>query len=125
MKIQRNGQEYELTFSELSKAHDEYLLNHAFMDICEIYETSTDLDIELSDKQLKSIAEKTLHNLFKNEDYYEAYWKSLRHTFKENIQELLSEKKSLDEVIAECDKRSSRQASKEKNVLVIDIDNER
>ena len=94
MKISReiNGQmvELELTFSELMAAHDEYSLDCAIADVNDVYEQRLERDLELSDEQLKSIAEQALHNLSKNDSYYDAYWESFKYTFKDCIEELLN-----------------------------------
>lgn len=89
MKIKRNGQEFELTFSELMAAHDEYKLDCAIADIHEIYKRRLKRNLVLSDEQLKSIAEQALHNLSKNDSYYDAYWESFKYTFKDYIEELI------------------------------------
>lgn len=94
MKIKRivNGQEveFELSFSEIIMAHEEYELDCAVSDIKEIYKRK-DCDINLFDEQLKSIARQALHNLTKNDGYYEAYWTSFEYTFDEYMSELMDE----------------------------------
>ena len=90
MKIIRNGQEFELTFSELMAAHDEYRLDCMIADVNESFAQKPGYeDIELSDEQIKDIAENAIHNLSKNENYSEAYWGSVNCTLKECVNKLL------------------------------------
>lgn len=91
MKITRNGQEYDLTFSELMDAHDEYELDCMIADVKKSFAQDSDYkDIELSDEQIRDIAENAIHNLSKNEPYGEAYWESVNGTLKDCINELLN-----------------------------------
>lgn len=91
MKITRNGQEYDLTFSELMAAHDEYMLDCMIADVKESFAQDSDYkDIELSDEQIRDIAENAIHNLSKNENYGEAYRDSVHCTLKDCVNELLN-----------------------------------
>ena len=87
MKIYRDGKEYELTFSEMIQANEEYKLDCMIEDVKSILESGA-RDIELSDKQIKEIAEYALHNLGKNDSYYEAYWMSVEYTLDDYIDNL-------------------------------------
>lgn len=92
MKIIRNGQEFELTFSELMAAHDEYKLDRMVADVNESYAQELGYeDIELSAEQIRDIAENAIHNLSKNENYFEAYWGSVNYTLKECVNKLLED----------------------------------
>lgn len=92
MKIKReiNGQtlEFELTFSELTAAYDEYNLDGALADMKDIYEQS-DVDVKFSEESLKKLTRQALHNLSKNDSYFEAYWETFNHTFDTYINECL------------------------------------
>lgn len=90
MKIDRNGQQFELTFSELMAAHDEYKIACMIADINESLSQDPNYsDIELSDEQIRDIAENAIHNLSKNENYSEAYWDSVSCTLKDCTNKLL------------------------------------
>ena len=91
MKIKRvvNGQEmeFELTDSELIQAHEEYEFDCAIDDIVSICEDN-EYDITLSDEQLKEVTKFALHNLSKNDGYYESYWASFEYTLEEYIENI-------------------------------------
>ena len=87
MKIYRDGKEYELTFSEMIQAHEEYKLDCMIADVQNVNESGT-RDIELSEEQIKEVAIQALHNLGKNDSYYEAYWMSVTYTFDDYIDNL-------------------------------------
>lgn len=90
MKIIRNGQEFELTFSELMAAYDEYKLDCMVADVREKLALNSDYEgIKLSDEQIQDIANNAIHNLSKNDNYFEAYWDSVNYTLKECADELL------------------------------------
>jgi hypothetical protein len=84
MKIIRDGQEFELTCSEIEQAHREYKLDCMIEDVKNVYEPG-EYDIDLSEEQLKEIAEMALHNLGKNDGYYESYWMSVECTLEQYI----------------------------------------
>lgn len=87
MTIYRNGEEIELTFGEMIRAYDEYKLDCMIEDVRSILASGT-RDIELSDKQVEEIASRAVHNLGKNDSYYEAYWMSVEYTLDDYIQEM-------------------------------------
>ena len=87
MKIYRDGKEYELTFSEMIQAHEEYTLDCMIEDVKSVLESGT-RDIALSDKQIEEISSYALHNLGKNDGYYEAYWMSVEYTLDDYIADL-------------------------------------
>lgn len=76
MKIYRDGKEYELTFSELIQAHKEYELDCMIEDVKDRY-AQGEYDVDLSDEQIEDIAMFAVHNLSKNDSYFEAYWMSV------------------------------------------------
>jgi hypothetical protein len=87
MKIFRDGKELELTFSELISAHEEYKLDCMIADVKSKYEDEGH-DVELSDDQIREIAIDALHNLSKNDSYFESYWMSVEYTLNDYINNL-------------------------------------
>ena len=91
MKIKRvvNGEEmeFELTDSELIQAHEEYELDCAIYDVISICEDN-EYETKLSDEQLKEVAALALHNISKNDGYYESYWMSFEYTLEQYIDDL-------------------------------------
>lgn len=87
MKIFRDGKEFELTFSEMMKAHEEYELDGMIEDVKSIY-AQGEYDVDLTDEQIKEIAMFALHNLGKNDDYMETYWISVKYTLDTYIDRL-------------------------------------
>jgi hypothetical protein len=87
MKIFRDGKEFELTFSELMSAHEEYDLDCMIEDVKSKYEDE-EQDVELSEDQIREIAIDTLHNLGKNDSYFESYWMSVGYTLNDYINNL-------------------------------------
>ena len=87
MKIIRDGKEYELTFSEMIQAHEEYELDCMVEDVRSKYEEG-DYDVELSEDDISEVAGFALHNLSKNDSYFEAYWMSVEYTLYNYISNL-------------------------------------
>jgi hypothetical protein len=87
MKIYRDGKEFELTFSEMIRAHEEYEFDCMIADVKNILESGTH-DITLSDQQIEKVASSALNNLGKNDSYYEAYWMSVKYTLDDYIDNL-------------------------------------
>lgn len=87
MKIYRDGREYELTFSEMIQANDEYKLDCMIADVKSQYEQD-EHEVELSEDQIKEVAIQALHNLGKNDSYYESYWMSVQYTLDDYIDNL-------------------------------------
>lgn len=87
MKIYRDGREFELTFNEMMNAYEEYKLDCMIDDVKGVYEQG-EYDVDLSDEQIKEAAEQALHNLGKNDDYYESYWMSVEYTLDNYIDNL-------------------------------------
>lgn len=87
MKIYRDGKEIELTFSEMIRAHEEYEFDCMIADVKNKYEQG-EYDVDLSDKQIEEVASRALHNLGKNDSYYEAYWMSVEYTLDDYIDNL-------------------------------------
>ena len=85
MKIFRDGKEYELTFSEMIQANEEYKLDCMIEDVRGKLEN---YDVELSEEQIKEIAQIALHNISKNDSYFEAYWMSVEYTLDDYIDNL-------------------------------------
>ena len=87
MKIYRDGKEYELTFSEMVQANEEYKLDCMMEDVKSVLESGT-RDVELSEDQISEVATYAVHNLGKNDSYFEAYWTSVEYTLDDYIDNL-------------------------------------
>lgn len=87
MTIYRGGKAFALTFSELISAHEEYELDCMIADVKSKYEDEGH-DVELSDDQIREIAIDALHNLGKNDSYFESYWMSVEYTLNDYINNL-------------------------------------
>ena len=87
MKIIRDGKEFELTFSEMIQAHEEYELDCMVEDVRSKYEEGN-YDVELSEDDISEVASFALHNLSKNDSYFEAYWMSVEYTLDNYINNL-------------------------------------
>lgn len=87
MKIYRDGKEYELTFSEMIQAHEEYELNCMISDVNELIENGS-RDIELSLEQINEVSMAAVHNLGKNDSYFDAYWLTVQYTLDDYIDNL-------------------------------------
>lgn len=85
MKIFRNGEAFELTFTEIIQAHEEYELECAMDDVRSLIGPETP---RLSDKQVKEIARRTLRNLNKNDSYYESYWLTVEYTLDQYVKDM-------------------------------------
>lgn len=96
MKIYRDGKEYELTFSELMSAHEEYELDCMIEDVKNQYERDG-YDVGLTDEQIKEVASLALHNLGKNDSYFESYWMSVEYTLGDYINSLPTAEEEDDE----------------------------
>lgn len=79
MKIIRDGKEYELTFSEMIQAHEEYEFDCMVEDVKSQYDQS-EYDVELSEDDINTVASFALHSLHKNDSYYESYWMTVQYT---------------------------------------------
>jgi hypothetical protein len=87
MKIIRDGKEFELTFSEMMRAYEEYRLDCTITDVKHMYERGK-YDVKLSKDQIEEAARCALHNLGKNDSYYEAYWMSVEYSLDDYIDNL-------------------------------------
>lgn len=96
MKIYRDGKEYELTFSEMIQAYEEYKLDCMIEDVKEQYENG-EYDVELTEEQFKEVARFALRTVSKNDSYYEAYWMSVEYTLDDYIDSLHADEEEDDE----------------------------
>ena len=96
MKIFRDGKEFELTFSELMSAHEEYELDCMIEDVKSKY-ADEEHDVELSEDQIREVAIDALHNLGKNDSYFESYWMSVEYTLNDYINNLPTNEEEDDE----------------------------
>lgn len=87
MKIIRDGKEFELTFSEMMQAYEEYEFDCMIEDVKSKYEDG-EYDVELTEKQIEEVAGLALHNLGKNDNYFDAYWMSVECTLDDYIDKL-------------------------------------
>ena len=87
MKIYRDGKEYELTFSEMIQANEEYKLDCMIEDVKEQYENG-EYDVELTDEQIEEVAMFALRSVSRNDSYFEAYWMSVQYTLDDYIDNL-------------------------------------
>lgn len=87
MKIYRDGKEFELTFTEIIQAHEEYELECAMDDVESIYEQG-EYGVDLSDEQIKDVARRALRNLNKNDSYYESYWLTVEYTLDQYVKDM-------------------------------------
>jgi hypothetical protein len=79
MKIYRDGKEFELTFSEMIQAHEEYEFDCMIEDVKNLLESGT-RDVNLSEEDIGTVASFALRNLSKSDFYYDAYWMSIEYT---------------------------------------------
>lgn len=96
MKIYRDGKEFELTFSELMSAHEEYELDCMIEDVKGQHERDG-YEVELTDQQIEEVASLALHNLGKNDSYFECYWMSVEYTLGNYINSLPTAEEEGDE----------------------------
>lgn len=87
MKIIRDGKEYELTFSEMVQANEEYEFNCMVEDVRSQYEGGN-YGVELTEDDISAVASFALHNLSKNDSYFDAYWMSVQYTLDNYIDNL-------------------------------------
>jgi hypothetical protein len=87
MKIYRDGKEYELTFSEMISAYEEYELDCMIEDVKSQY-AQGEYDVELTEEQIEEVAMFAVNNLSKNDSYFEAYWMSVEYTLDDYIDNL-------------------------------------
>ena len=85
MKIFRNGEAFELTFTEIIQAHEEYELECAMEDVRSLIGPETP---SLSDCQVKQIARDAIRNLGKNDSYYESYWLTVEYTLDQYVKDM-------------------------------------
>ena len=85
MKIYRDSKEYELTFSEMIQAHEEYEIDCAMDDVRSLLGPESPC---LSDRQVRDIAGQAIHNLGKNDSYFDAYWMTVQYTLDDYINNL-------------------------------------
>ena len=87
MKIYRDGKEFELTFSEMIQANEEYKLDCMIEDVKGQY-AQGEYDVELTEDQIEEVAMFAVNNLSKNDSYFEAYWMSVEYTLDDYIDNL-------------------------------------
>lgn len=88
MKIIRDGKEFELTFGEMMETDEEYKLVCAIDDVTNCY-LQGGYGVDLSEDDISEVASFALHNLSKNDSYFEAYWMSVEYALNNYINNLL------------------------------------
>lgn len=96
MKIYRDGREFELTFSEMIQANEEYKLDCMIEDVKSQY-AQGEYDVELTEEQIEEVAMFAVNNLSKNDSYFEAYWMSVEYTLDDYIDNLPVDEEEDDE----------------------------
>ena len=96
MKIYRDGKEYELTFSEMIQAHEEYEFDCMIEDVRSKYEEG-EYGVELTDEQIEEVASFALRAVNRNDSYYEAYWMSVEYTLDDYISNLPTDEEEDEE----------------------------
>lgn len=92
MKIIRGGKEFELTAIEMMQAYKEYEFDCMIEDVKNCY-SQGEYDVDLSEDDISAVASFALHNLSKNDSYFEAYWMSVEYTLNNYINNLLTDKR--------------------------------
>lgn len=87
MKIFRNNEVFELTFTEIIQAHEEYEFECAVEDVKSMLKSGA-RDVKLSEEQINEVASLALRNLTKSDSYYESYWMSVEYTLDDYINNL-------------------------------------
>lgn len=86
MKITRNGIEIELTNVEARTIYElkdrEYLLE-------DIASKAEDMGVELSEKELETIAGIAKQSLENNDSYWENYWATIKNAIKKRNEEMI------------------------------------
>ena len=93
MTIFRDGKEFELTLSELIQAHEEYELDCMVSDVKSCC-AQGDYDVELSEDDINEVASFAIHNLSKNDGYFDSYWMSVEYTLDNFINNLLNKSRN-------------------------------
>lgn len=96
MKIYRDGKEFELTFSEMIQAYEEYKLDCMIEDVKSQY-AQGEYDVDLTEEQFEEVAMFTLNSVSKNDSYFEAYWMSVQYTLDDYIDNLPMDEEEDDE----------------------------
>lgn len=80
MKIIRNGIEYKLTVAEMREVYNKMKTEYLIEDIqAKAYE----MEIELSDENIKKIANSVDKSLSNNDSYWESYWMTIEYVIRE------------------------------------------
>lgn len=85
MKIFRNGEAFELTFTEIIQAHEEYEFSCAMEEVRSLIGPETP---RLSDEQVKQIAMDAIRSLAKNDSYYESYWITVKNALNQYVKDM-------------------------------------
>lgn len=86
MKIIRNGTEIELTLAEMRQVFTE--LDRAYL-IEDIQAKAEELEVELSDEELNTIADRAQSGLSHNDSYWESYWMTIEYAIESRDREMI------------------------------------
>lgn len=86
MKITRNGIEIELTPEEIRKAYEEKDREYLIEDIkCKLEE----MELDVTDDKIESIADITKSTLENHDSYWECYWMSIEYAIENRNTEMI------------------------------------
>lgn len=80
MKIIRNGIEYKLTAAEMREVYNKMKTEYLIEDI---QAKADEMEIELSDENIKKIANSVDKSLSNNDSYWESYWMTIEYVIRE------------------------------------------
>ena len=80
MKIERNGVEYELTWSEIFDAHKEWE-RKCFIE--DIKVKAEEIEVDLTNRDMDETVDLAMHS-YNNDDYlWESYWNDIQYAIEE------------------------------------------
>lgn len=80
MKIIRNGIEYKLTAAEMREVYNKMKTEYLIEDI---QAKADEMEIELSDENIKKIANSVDKAIGNNDSYWESYWMTIEYVVRE------------------------------------------
>lgn len=86
MKIIRNGNEIELTWAEMREVYEFMKRDYIKQDIAA---KSEEMEIELSDKEIDSVADIVQSGLGNNDSYWESYWMTIEYAVEHRNEEMI------------------------------------
>lgn len=86
MKIIRNGNEIELTWAEMREVYEFMKRDYLKQDIAAKAE---EMEIELNDKAINSVADIAQSGLEHNDSYWESYWMTIEYAIENRDVEMI------------------------------------